>query len=182
MPTLVIPKTYRDGRPPRVIDLDNIRLTLETFFNTTKLDHTNIDLAAISAVISASQSRTLITSSECGSTSSSEEASSADLELTIVDSGVYAIYLYLERSTTAGPTVSGDFSLTSDINIEINGVTEYTVDNTVTIATDTGNDFSLINYDGAPLVFVRSLTQGDIITVSGSTEVGIISAIKLLET
>jgi microcystin-dependent protein len=42
MPTLSITKTYSDGSTLFEADLDNIRTSLSTFFNTTKIDSDNI--------------------------------------------------------------------------------------------------------------------------------------------
>lgn len=52
MPTLAITKTYSDGTSLDESDLDNIRTSVETFVNTTKLDASNIqDSAATSSKI-----------------------------------------------------------------------------------------------------------------------------------
>lgn len=55
MPTLVIPKTYRNNEVLREQDLDNIRTSLLTFFNTIKLDATNLQLDSIISSLTATQ-------------------------------------------------------------------------------------------------------------------------------
>lgn len=49
MPTLSVTKTYQDGDILSEADLDNIRSSLETFFNTTKINSTNVQASGISA-------------------------------------------------------------------------------------------------------------------------------------
>lgn len=48
MPTLSITKTYADGNILTEADLDNIRTSIQTWANTTKLDDTNIQANGIS--------------------------------------------------------------------------------------------------------------------------------------
>lgn len=47
MPTLTITKTYADGEVLLEADLDAIRSSITTFFNTTKIDDDNIQAAGI---------------------------------------------------------------------------------------------------------------------------------------
>ena len=42
MPTLTVTKTYSDGNVLNEVDLDNMKNSLETFFNVTKIDSDNI--------------------------------------------------------------------------------------------------------------------------------------------
>ena len=49
MPTLSISKTYQDGDVLFEVDLDNIKNDLETFFNITKIDDSNLLDAGITA-------------------------------------------------------------------------------------------------------------------------------------
>lgn len=49
MPTLSITKTYSDGNYLYETDLDNIRNDLQTFFNTTKIDASNIQDSGVTA-------------------------------------------------------------------------------------------------------------------------------------
>jgi len=60
MPILVIPKSYRNSKILREQDLDNIRDALLTFFNTTRLDETNLQLTGIIASFTAAQVGTII--------------------------------------------------------------------------------------------------------------------------
>lgn len=47
MPTLTITKTYNDGTVLNESDLDNIKSSIETFINLTKLDGENIQIGSI---------------------------------------------------------------------------------------------------------------------------------------
>jgi microcystin-dependent protein len=49
MPTLSVTKTYQDGNILTEADLDNIRESLETFFNTTGIDSDNIQSRGVGA-------------------------------------------------------------------------------------------------------------------------------------
>ena len=182
MPTLVIPKTYRDGRPPRVIDLDNIRLTLETFFNTTKLDAANISLAAISSAITATQAKTIIDSSEIGQTVELINTASAPTA-TVVDTGYYLVYIQANMSLEVGSsgTTTTYISESSTITLSINGVSSYsrTLTAEFTIRAG-GGGFDTITYGhvGGISLF-RSLTLGDELSLNVP---GSITLIKLYET
>lgn len=55
MPLLVIPKSYKNNQVLLEGDLDNIRDSLLTFFNTTKLDEDNIDVDALIGAITSTQ-------------------------------------------------------------------------------------------------------------------------------
>lgn len=181
MPTLVIPKTYRDGSAPRVIDLDNIRLTLETFFNTTKVDATNINLSSIASAVSASESRTLITNSECMQTVDDMD-STGSVSYTIVDTGVYIVYVRCTRSLQSVSIGSGDSSTSSDINIAINGVNTYDLSldsyyRAAGAAAITYNDYGV-----GSVSFISNFTEGDVISVEDTTDPTSLSVIKLLET
>lgn len=48
MPTLSITKTYADGNILTEADLDNIRSSIQTFFNTTGIDSSNIQAGGVS--------------------------------------------------------------------------------------------------------------------------------------
>lgn len=48
MPTLTVTKSYADGNILTEADLDNLKTSLETFFNTTKINDTNIQTNGIS--------------------------------------------------------------------------------------------------------------------------------------
>jgi hypothetical protein len=60
MPTLVVPKTYRNNEILEEQDLDNIRASLLTFFNTTRLDSANLQLTQIINSLTGPQIDTLI--------------------------------------------------------------------------------------------------------------------------
>ena len=47
MPTLTVTKTYNDGAVLNESDLDGIKSSLETFFNTTKIDGDNIQTGGV---------------------------------------------------------------------------------------------------------------------------------------
>ena len=64
MPILVIPKSYRNSKILREQDLDNIRDALLTFFNTTRLDETNLQLASIINSLTAAQIGTIINTAD----------------------------------------------------------------------------------------------------------------------
>lgn len=183
MPTLVIPKTYRDGKAPRVSDLDNIRLSIEAFFNSTKLDADNISLSAISAAVTASQSRTLITSSEIGQITSQENIDGSVISVTIADSGLYAVYFSAVRSVSNSNIGSGDASGSSSLTFQINGITEHDMSLSFSTKTNSGlTTLSYYNQEVTPICLVRSFTQGDVLTLSGYTDVASLSVIKLMET
>lgn len=55
MPTLVVPKTYRNNEVLREADLDNIRSSILTFFNVTRLDATNLQLTQILSSLTSPQ-------------------------------------------------------------------------------------------------------------------------------
>lgn len=180
MPTLVIPKTYRDGRAPRVIDFDNIRLTLESFFNVTKLDATNINLAAISSAISATQAKTIISSSEIGQTSISEDSSGAT-SITIADSGTYIIYLRGTRSLQSAATGSGDSSVSTTMNIAVNGVNVYSLPLSYIYTSNAISPMDLVDYSIGTVSFVRALTQGDVVSVEDTSDPVSLTVVKLVE-
>ena len=181
MPTLVIPKTYRDGRAPRVIDLDNIRLTVESFFNVTKLDDSNISLSALSSAISATQAKTIVSSSEIGQTTTSEDSSGA-VNVTIEDSGVYIVYLRMTRSLQSSASSSGDSSVSRTANIAINGVQAYNLNLTYTYNSNAISAMNLVDYSIGTVCCVRSFSQGDYISLEDESESASLAVIKLLET
>lgn len=182
MPTLVIPKTYRDGKAPRVADLDNIRLSVEAFFNDTKLDNANIDLAAITAAITAAQAESIITTAELGEITEQANTTSTP-SVTVVDSGYYIVYAQADFSLEVGTagTNTTYISESSVISLEVNGVAAYTqtLESNFTIRPG-GGTFQSITYGHVGgFTIVQSLTQGDVLTLNVP---GSISVIKLYET
>lgn len=60
MPTLTITKSYNDGEILNESDIDDIKTSLETFFNTTKIDSDNIQDGGVDADALASNAVTTI--------------------------------------------------------------------------------------------------------------------------
>jgi len=47
MPSLTVLKTYQDGTIPTEVQIDDVKSSIETFLNTTKLDSSNIQTGAV---------------------------------------------------------------------------------------------------------------------------------------
>jgi len=60
MPTLTVTKNYDDGTVLTESQLDDIKTSLETFFNTTKIDNDNIQTGGVGAASIASSAVTAI--------------------------------------------------------------------------------------------------------------------------
>ena len=56
MPSLTVTKSYSDGNPLTEAMLDDIKSSLETFFNTTKIDSDNIQAGGITTTELATDS------------------------------------------------------------------------------------------------------------------------------
>lgn len=182
MPTLVIPKTYRDGKAPRVSDLDNIRLSIESFFNSTRLDNANIDLAAISAAISAAQAKTLIDTSEIGQVEEQVNTTTYP-SVTVEASGYYIIFAQMDQIVsvaTEAPNIASA-SATEEINLAINGINVIAKDISHTYVVDATQTSFRTSQLGqiAGITRIATLTVGDVITLDVP---GSISLIKLYET
>lgn len=180
MPTLVIPKTYRARKAPRVADLDNIRLTLESFFNSTKLDDANINLAAISSAMSATQSKTLIASSEVGQITSTSGIN--EVAVTVPESAVYIIYLVTDNYVIPSATAVGDASGSAEIRFYINSIQVYNFDVSTSYKTSFPPATFTSSFGGIDgKCFARSLTEGDLLELEGNNAFLGIHLIKLVE-
>lgn len=179
MAQLVIPKTYDANKAPRVSDLDNIRLSVESFVNSTKLNADNISLSAISSAISAAQARSII---EQAGTADSQFNNASNPTITVTESGVYIIHVERDGfQVNLGSAGAAQSQLTNSITttLSINAVVTDTWSSTFTQNTSPAAMQTLdLNYD-ASVQTIKSLTIGDVISTSLA---GNITLIKILET
>lgn len=103
MPVLSITKTYANGLDLTETDLDNIKNSLETFFNTTKIDSTNVQTGGL---IGANLANGTITSTQIA-TNGIITTNITDLNVT---SGKLATNIAIAGSLTIG---SGGIVITS---------------------------------------------------------------------
>ena len=88
MPTLSITKSYQDGDVLFEADLDNIKNDLETFFNSTKINDSNIQDAGITASTKLVDSSVTTGKLGAGAVTTAKIADSAVTTAKIADSAV----------------------------------------------------------------------------------------------
>jgi hypothetical protein len=167
MPTLTITKNYSDGNILTESELDDIKTSVETFVNTTKLDSTNIQTGGIDTANYAA----LSVDSAALAASAVSTAKIADSAVTtakILDAAVTQTKraaLGQQVSSSSGNFTTGSTSFTDVTNLS------------VTITTTGRPVFLSLNSDGTGngseigIVAATGATSGSIKILRGSTNI-----------
>lgn len=107
MPTLIIPKTYATNQILTEQDLDNIRSSLLTFFNVTKLDQNNLQLTQIASALTEAQANAIFSQ-----VSSSAINQSLDKISATTAQDIFEKTSFTDDSTTTSEGSAGTLSST----------------------------------------------------------------------
>lgn len=185
MPQLVIPKTYKSNRALRVSDLDNIKLTVEAFINSTKLDSANLQLDSLLQAFSSAQSKAILERSEIG-----QETGGTVSSVTVLDSGFYFAKVKTTNTSATGgsgfpPSGANSVSIPVELVISVNSIEDLNVsyDDSIVFATSTSGFLKSLTYQsGLTGIAGRNLTETDVIEVEDASNTAQIEIMKGFET
>jgi len=160
MPTLTVTKTYDTSQVLTEADLDSIKSSLETFFNTTKIDGDNIQTGGVPTAAIANSA---VTADKLGSGA----VTSAKLDTNIAVAGTLGV----TGATTLSSTLAVTGATTLSSTLAVTGAV--TTDGSVRVGDATGDTLTIGGTSGSILSTASGATLNGI-SLTGASHDGVI--------